>query len=281
MRKTEVPARPFLKWVGGKWQLLEQMRPYFPEKYNNYFEPFLGGGAVFFYLKPKRAFLNDINKTLVQAYKVLRDAPEDLISHLRSLQKSFYRLTEEEQRKMYTDIRRQYNDASLRNTRKVALLIFLNKTCFNGVYRENRSGKFNVPFGKNKKPRILDEDNLLRVSSALKGVVITDGSFKDCLSRAKKGDFIYFDPPYYPVSKTSSFTSYAEHGFAEKEQFKLKKLFDQLDKRGCLLMLSNSYTPFVRDLYEGYRFVEINANRALNCKADGRGKIKEYLIMNY
>lgn len=281
MPKSEPQAKPFLKWVGGKWQLLEQMRPFFPRSFNTYFEPFLGGGAVFFYLKPKKAVLNDINKTLIEAYRVLKDDPKELIYELEIFQKHFYKLNVEGQQKMYLEIRKSFNEHPTHDVRRVSYLIFLNKTCFNGVYRENQSGEFNVPFGKNTRPRILDKENLESVSRALKNTEITSGNFANILSKAKKGDFVYLDPPYYPISKTSSFTNYAEGGFAEKEQIKLKEVFEKLDRKGCLVLLSNSHTPFIRDLYNGYRFEEINANRALNCKAEGRGKIKEYLIMNY
>lgn len=261
--------------------MLAQLDKFFPKKYGSYFEPFLGGGAVFFYLKPKKAYINDINETLVFTYKALKDDPQEIISLLERLKREYLKKSEEERKSFYLKIRRDFNSLKNLDHKKAAYLIFLNKTGYNGMYRENSSGELNVPFGKYKNPNILDLENLISVSKVLKGATISSLSFEDAVSKAKKGDFVYFDPPYYPLSKTANFTGYAENGFLEEQQVKLRDTFKALDKKGCFVMLSNSYTPFIKELYKGYRLETVNANRAINCKANGRGKIKEYVILNY
>lgn len=272
---------PFVKWVGGKRQLLRQFRElglYPPEGFdpveNTYFEPFVGGGAVFFDLLPKKAVLSDMNKELVTTYKVIRDDVEALI---QSLEKHTY------SKSHFLKVR-ALNPEQLSDAAVAARFIYLNRTCFNGLYRVNSKGQFNVPFGAYKNPRICDATNLRRVSLALKHVTIRHEDYSHVLKRAKKGDFVYFDPPYHPLTATASFTSYTAGGFSAEDQIKLRDTFLELHKRGCYLMLSNSKTSFISKIYSEIRQVNISdiaAGRALNSKAEKRGKIMEVLVTNY
>jgi len=280
-RNKDIKARPFLKWVGGKAQLLSQFEKYFPQDFNNYFEPFIGGGAVYFDLSPAKAHINDVNVTLISTYKNLKNNSEEIIRILKKLDAEYKKKDEQERSELFYKIREKFNDLSDSEIKKSAYLIFLNKTCFNGMYRENSKGGFNSPFGKYKNPPILDQENLKNVSSILRHTKLTSVSFEKAIKEAKKGDFVYFDPPYHPLNKTSNFTGYHENGFSEKDQIKLKEVVDELDKKGCFVMLSNSYTSFIKELYGKYRQETVMANRAINCKASGRGKIKELLILNY
>ena len=273
--------KPFVKWVGGKRQLLTQFRLmnlYPPEKFDpktgRYFEPFVGGGAVFFDLLPEKAFLSDLNNDLVITYNVIKKEVEKLISTLKK---------HKTDKEYFLKIRAQ-NSNELTDLEIASRFIFLNRTCFNGMYRVNSKGGFNVPFGKYTNPLICDEQNLRKVSNALKEVEIKKQDYKEVLKKAKKGDFVYFDPPYYPVSKTSSFTSYTSEAFLEKEQTELRDTFSELSKRGCFVMLSNSDTSFINEIYSGFkgvRITKVEAGRAINSKASGRGKITEVLVTNY
>lgn len=273
--------RPFVKWVGGKRQLLKQFRElglYPPEAFNpitsTYHEPFVGGGAVFFDLLPKNAKLSDLNNELVITYNVIKNNVEELI---KSLQKHIY------DKEYYLEVRAKKVE-NLSDVEIASRFIFLNRTGFNGLYRVNKSGQFNVPFGRYSNPVICDEDNLRRVSDVLQDVVVTHQDYKNVLGTAKSGDFIYFDPPYYPINTTSSFTSYTVEGFLEKEQTELRDTFVKLHERGCFVMLSNSDTPFINKLYSELERVSINkiiAGRAINSKGSKRGKINEVLITNY
>lgn len=273
--------KPFVKWVGGKRQLLKQFRAshlYPPEAFNpiknNYFEPFVGGGAVFFDLLPNKAFLSDLNKELVTTYNVIKNDVESLVKHLKK-----YKY----EKKYFLKIRSQKVGA-LTDLEIASRFIYLNRTAFNGLYRVNSKGEFNVPFGKYTNPQICDADNLRKVSGVLQNVEIKHQDYKEVLKKAKKGDFIYFDPPYFPVSKTASFTSYTKEGFLEKEQVELRNVFVELHKRGCFVMLSNSDTPFINEIYSGIRGVRISkiqAGRAINSKGSARGKITEVLVTNY
>ncbi len=273
--------KPFVKWVGGKRQLLTQFRKmnlYPPELFNvktgKYFEPFVGGGAVFFDLLPEKGFLSDLNKELVTTYNVIKENVDALISSLKK---------HKNDKEYFLKVRTQ-NPAELSDLSVASRFIFLNRTCFNGMYRVNKSGGFNVPFGKYSSPLICDAENLKKVSKALQGIEIKHQDYKAVLKKAKKGDFIYFDPPYYPVSKTASFTSYTAESFLDKEQIELRDTFIELHKRGCFVMLSNSDTPFINKIYAGHNGVRINkveAGRAINSKGSGRGKVKEVLITNY
>ena len=278
---VEDKPKPFVKWVGGKRQLLKQFRElnlYPPECFNpesnTYFEPFVGGGAVFFDLLPKHAELSDTNRELVITYNVIKDNVDGLI---KSLKKHIYN------KEYYLGVRAQ-DINELSDIEIASRFIFLNRTGFNGMYRVNKSGQFNVPFGRYKNPLICDENNLRKVSEALQGITITHRDYKDVLELAKIGDFIYFDPPYYPLNPTSSFTAYTAKGFFEKEQIELRDTFVKLHERGCFVMLSNSDTPFINELYSGLEGVSVNkiiAGRAINSKGSKRGKINEVLITNY
>lgn len=273
--------KPFVKWVGGKRQLLRQFRElclYPPEDFNpitnTYYEPFVGGGAVFFDLLPKNAELSDLNSELVTTYNVIKNSVDELI---QSLQKHIY------DKEYYLEVRARKAEV-LSDVEVASRFIFLNRTGFNGLYRVNKSGQFNVPFGRYNNPVICDKDNLQRVSDALQDVVIKHQDYKSVLKTAKSGDFVYLDPPYYPINATSSFTSYTAEGFLEKEQVELRDTFIKLHKKGCFVMLSNSDTPFINDLYSELDRVVINkitAGRAINSKGSGRGKITEVLVTNY
>lgn len=281
IQKNKLKAKPFLKWVGGKKKIIPQIKQYIPENYCRYFEPFIGGGALFFDLEPKIAYINDINKILISAYKNIKNHPYEIIKKLEDLQKIFYEKNNEERKIYFYEIRDAFNNTEYDSFLKTSYIIFLNKTCYNGMYRENSKGKFNVPFGRYKNPKILDEKNILAVSKLLQNVIITDYSFEKAVENAESGDFIYFDPPYHPLSITSNFTSYSNGGFTKKDQIKLRDVFKDLHKRNCFVMLSNSDTEFIREIYEEFTQKTVSAARSINCKAAGRGKINELLIMNY
>lgn len=280
-RQLEEKPKPFVKWVGGKRQLLKQFRHldlYPPDGFdplkNVFFEPFVGGGAVFFDLLPKKAILSDLNWELVTTYNVIRNSVGRLIA---SLKRHRYE-------KAYYLSMRAKNPKKMSAVETASRFIYLNRTGFNGMYRVNSRGEFNVPFGRYKNPIICDEVNLRRVSKALRYAVIRHQDYKLVLERAKKGDFVYFDPPYYPVSRTASFTSYTAELFLENEQVQLRDTFKKLHKRGCFVMLSNSDTPFINEIYSGVSGVKISkvrAGRAINSNASKRGKILEVLVTNY
>lgn len=273
--------KPFVKWVGGKRQLLKQFRLlglYPPETFDaevaKYFEPFLGGGAVFFDLMPDKAYLSDLNEELVTTYNVIKSDVEKLIT---SLQKH------KNDKEYFLNIRAQ-DPKSLSYIDVASRFIYLNRTCFNGMYRVNSKGGFNVPYGKYNNPLICDSENLLRVSRALQQVEIKHQDYKETLKNAKKGDFIYLDPPYHPVSSTSSFTSYTKESFLEKEQLELRDTYAKLHKRGCFVMLSNSDTPFINEAYskiKGVKISKVQAGRAINSVGSKRGKVSEVLVTNY
>lgn len=273
--------KPFVKWVGGKRQLVKQFREldlYPPDQFNpisnTYYEPFVGGGAVFFDLLPVKAELSDLNKELVITYNVIKNDVENLII---SLKKHVY------DKEYFLTIRSQKIE-DLSDIEIASRFIFLNKTGFNGMYRVNKKGQFNVPFGNYKNPTICDENNLRHVSRELQMVNIKHSDYKTVLNTAVKGDFIYFDPPYHPLNSTSSFTAYTVNAFLEKEQLELRDTFIKLHKRGCYVMLSNSDTPFINEIYSGIKGIKINkvyAGRSINSKASGRKKISEVLITNY
>lgn len=266
---------PFVKWAGGKRQLIPQMVSYLPKQFNTYIEPFVGGGALFFYMLPEKAILIDTNEELINCFQVIKNNVKELIELLKN---------HRNEKKYYYQIRaldrkpQSYNRLS--KIEKASRMIYLNRCCYNGLYRVNSKGQFNVPFGKYKNPKFCDEENLNAVSSALKNVDIIHGSFETCLDHSKVGDFVYFDPPYHPLSLTSSFTSYTKENFGKESQRKLFNVFKQLDERGCKLLLSNSYNTFILDLYKEYQVVLLNARRAINSDATKRGIIKEVLVLN-
>ncbi len=278
----ENKPKPFVKWVGGKRQLLKQfkmMNLYPPKDFNpskaRYFEPFVGGGAVFFDLLPQKAVLSDLNSELIITYNVIKNDVGKLIKSLKKYKHN---------KEYFLKIRERVPE-KLSDVERASRFIYLNKTCFNGMYRVNLSGKFNVPFGSQANPLICDEGNLLKVSDALKNVKIIKQDYKQVLKNAKKGDFIYFDPPYYPLNRTSSFTGYTADGFLEKEQEELKNAYFELHKKGCFVMLSNSNTEFIKKLYSNLdkkiKVHKVDATRMINSDATKRGKIKEVLVVNY
>lgn len=275
-----IEPKPFLKWAGGKQRLITQYKAYFPVKFSRYFEVFLGGGAVFFHLRNEGrlksgCYLFDNNRELVNAYTAVRDGVEPLIRLLEQHR-------ENHSASYYYGIRgRDRGDAPLTPLEAAARTLYLNKTCYNGLFRVNSRGEFNVPMGSYAKPRILDAENLRAASRALEGSAIETRHFREVPALAEKGDFIYFDPPYAPSSKTAGFTSYTPGAFTEADQHELRDMFRTLTEKGCLCMLSNSHTPLVMRLYGDFRVEIISAGRAINSKAEARGPVTEVLVLNY
>ncbi|AWC27147.1 DNA methyltransferase [Bacillus cytotoxicus] len=270
-------AQPFLKWAGGKRQLLPEIRKYLPQKIKTYYEPFIGAGAVLFDIQPKKAVINDINTELVNVYETIKNHADELIEDLKKHKNDkdyFYEIRDLDRRPEYKQ---------LSPIERASRIIYLNKTCFNGLFRVNSQGQFNVPFGKYKNPQIVNEVVIRAVHNYLSSndVQIMNEDFETVVETAKKGDFVYFDPPYDPVSDTSSFTGYSLDGFNKDDQKRLKYLFVELDKRGVNVMLSNSATDFIKELYEGFNIQIVSASRNINANASGRGKIDEVLVMNY
>lgn len=276
------PCCPFVKWVGGKRGLISQLLPLFPNEFENYHEPFLGGGAVFYelyskgLLKDKKIFLSDINDELINAYLQVKENPTKLIAELKKYQKNhskdFYYLTRSKDR--------EENFKKISPIKRAVRFIYLNKTCFNGLYRVNSNGYFNVPMGSYKNPNIADEEAIFNASEALQNATIKCQSFTNVLNDVKGGDFVYFDPPYYPLSETASFTAYSKDGFLEAEQIKLFEVFKELSTRGCKVAQSNSDTEFIKNLYKDFDINIVMMNRFINSKSDDRGKIKEVLVRN-
>lgn len=267
-----VTASPFLKWAGGKGQLLPWLEPFFPRGFRRYIEPFLGGGAVFFHVQPRQAILGDANPELINCYQVVRDSVEDLIEHLHG---------HRYEREYFYEVRAQ-DTRELEPLERASRFIFLNKTCYNGLYRENRQGQFNVPFGKYARPpRIVNPANLRAASHLLRPHDLLCASFEETVDHARAGDFIYLDPPYLPVSATANFTQYIRHAFRDADQQWLAQAVRTLSERGCLVLLNNSDSPRVRWLYEGFRISEAQAPRAINCDPAKRQPVVELIITNY
>ena len=275
LEKLQQETYPIVKWVGGKRQLMFELLKNMPETYNRYFEPFIGGGALFFYLQPDNAYISDMNEELINLYQVVRDNVDELVADLQKhdISKEYFmeirNIDRTEEYKNWSDVK------------KASRFIYLNRTCFNGMYRVNSKGEFNVPFGHYKNPRILDENNLINCSNLLQKTEIKHADFSEILKKVKKGDLVYFDPPYVPLSETSSFTSYTKDGFDMDMQFKLRDVCDELDSMGVKFLLSNSDTKLVNELYENYNIKKVFASRQINANADGRGKITEVLVRNY
>jgi DNA adenine methylase len=269
-------CKPPIKWVGGKRQLLTQLLPLLPKSYNNYYEPFFGGGALFFSLKPLNANIYDSNPELINLYKVIKNKPSELIELLHQHVNEhdyFYKI-----RALDRD---EVVFKSLSDVERASRFVYLNKTAYNGLWRVNSKGQNNVPYGRYVNPMIVDAENILNCSIALKTAKIQCSDFTGITNSISKDDFVYFDPPYYPINITSNFTSYTKSGFDEEMQYKLKELCDYLNKIGAKFMLSNSHTPLIQNLYKDYIQTEVQASRAINCKASGRGKIKEIVVRNY
>lgn len=268
---------PFLKWVGGKRQLMNDIEPLIPSKISTYYEPFIGGGAVFLNQQPKRAVINDYNAELINVYKMVRDNVEELIEDLA---------THENESEYFYKIRLQDREEGfdeLSALKRASRVIYLNKTCFNGLYRVNSSGEFNTPFGRYKSPNIVNEPVLRAVSKYLQNndIQLLSGDFEDALKGARKGAFVYLDPPYDPLSKSSNFTGYVEGGFGSDQQERLRDTCIKLHQKGVNFLLSNSATPFIKDLYQDFEIIEVGAKRHINSVASKRGEVTEVLVRNY
>lgn len=294
-------AKPFLKWAGGKSQLIPAIEAALPAAIKSkesltYIEPFVGSGAVMFWFLQKfpnvrHAIINDVNTDLTRAYKVIKEEPYKLIDGLMAIQHQYYNFsTEEERRNFFLIKREEFNLRRSCSVENTVLLIFLNRTCFNGLYRVNSKNHFNVPFGKYNKPKICDAETILADSDVLQRVTILNGDYKETLNYAKEDSFFYFDPPYKPISKTSSFNSYAKGVFDDSEQIRLKQFCDQLNAKNCKWLLSNSDPKntnpednFFDDLYteEGTCINRVKAKRTINSNSTKRGEINELLISNY
>jgi len=299
-------AKPFLKWAGGKRQLLSQFDTLYPielklKKIKNYYEPFVGGGAVFFDVaqnyEVENAFLYDINEELILAYKVIQKDIFKLIEFLHRYEKQYKKLDDEKRKEYYYELRDNYNlqrfnidynKYSENWIPRVAQAIFLNKTCFNGLFRFNSKGGFNSPMGRYKNPKILDESNLLNVSKLLEIATIKKADFREVKNDIRNNSFVYFDPPYRPISKTSSFTSYSKFNFQDDEQLQLASLFYKLDQQGHKLMLSNSdpkntnpNDDFFETIYEKFNITRVDAKRSINSNGSKRNSIKEIVVTNY
>jgi len=276
-RMIKINSLGFIKWAGGKKQLLEQFKMFFPQRIERYFEPFVGGGAVLFYVlqnyNPSYVLISDINEELINCYKIIKTNVSELI---KSLNKHKVKHNMEYYYKI-----RSLNPKGLSDIERASRFIYLNKTCFNGLYRVNSNGKFNVPMGSYKNPAIIQDKDLLVISNLLAEVEIKNISFEEITKYATVGDFIYFDPPYYPLNKTSSFTTYTKDSFLENEQKTLAKVFSDLHNKGCKLMLSNSDTNLIKHLYKDFNIHFVKANRMINCDATKRGKINEIVVTNY
>ena len=272
-------AQPFLKWAGGKGQLLSQLDPFFPKGMARYIEPFVGGGAVFFHLKAgfpqMQPFLRDNNAEIVNAFTMVRDAPDRLMELLDGHRGQY----EKDGDHYYYLIRSQHRLVG--PVERAARVIFLNKTCFNGLWRVNSRGEFNVPVGSSKKASLYDRTNLLAASRALHGADLKARDFRETLMEAGNGDFAYVDPPYHPLSPTSAFTAYTKDDFGVAEQEELAAIFADASRKGAKLMLSNSDTKFVRKLYQNFEIREVQARRAINCRGDKRGIVSEVVVTNY
>jgi DNA adenine methylase len=268
-------AKPFLKWVGGKTQLLPELTAKISQDMETYFEPFLGGGALFFHRIRANSILLDCNQELTNTYNIVKNQVDDLIEDLKQHifnHEYYYRIRNVDRTKEYE---------SWSAVKKASRLIYLNKTCFNGLYRVNSKGQFNTPIGRYKNPKIVDEENLRACSQALQKAQVLTGSFLDIEDKITKNDFVYFDPPYAPLNDTSSFTTYTQDGFDATMQLNLRSLCDRLNAKGIRFMVSNSNAPLILDLYKDYKIDYIYATRAINSKGDRRGKIPEVIITNY
>lgn len=277
MAKNKLVA-PVVKWVGGKRQLLDEITPLLPKRISSYCEPFLGGGAVLFSIQPSKAIVNDLNEDLITVYKVIKGDVEALIQSLEKHENTsdyFYAIRDMDRDKEAYQI--------ISDIERASRLIYLNKTCFNGLFRVNSAGEFNSPFGHYKNPNIVNEPVLRAVSKYFNASSISFYSedFSDTLDRVRKGGFVYLDPPYDPVSDTANFTGYNKGGFDKNEQIRLKECCDVLTRRGVKFLLSNSATTFIKDLYQGYDIKIVKAKRAINSDASKRGAIEEVLIRNY
>ena len=275
MQKEAIPA--FLKWAGGKRRLISNLERYFPKKIDRYFEPFLGAGSMFFHIKqkynPNHCEISDINKDLINTFIAVRDRPKLLIKHLREFKQNHGK-------KFYYEVRDKFNHNRFRGVRRCAVFIYLNKTCFNGLYRVNKSGEFNVPLGKYKNPEIFNEETIFAAHSLLRGVVIKHQDYRKILSNIRKNDFVYLDPCYDPIKRTS-FVHYTPERFQIKDRIALSQFIWSIKSIGGNALLSNNDIPEIRKIYSEFNIVEIEAPRCINSDADKRGKIVELAISTY
>lgn len=279
IQQIQSTLQPFTKWTGGKRQLLPVIKSLMPDDYNNYFEPFIGGGAVFFDLIPKKATINDFNSELINCYHQIKDNPEKLIELLTEHQKK-------NSKEYYLELRSADRDGRINDmtdTERAARIMYMLRVDFNGLYRVNSKNQFNVPYGRYKNPKIVDSELILSISSYLNNndIRILNGDFEEAIKNVQAGDFVYFDPPYIPLSETSAFTSYTHEGFSYEEQVRLRNVFKRLNEKGAYVMLSNSSSPLVEELYEGFNIHKVNATRTNGAKASSRGKIAEIIVTNY
>lgn len=300
-------AKPFVKWAGGKTQLLEEIRKHYPSRIEKYCEPFVGGGAVLFDVlqksKPEKVLINDINPNLINTYVQIKSNVDGLCEKLNQLQNQYYEKSAEEKKSFFYEKRERFNEIkfvdavvepavteprrSIETIEKAALFIFLNKTCFNGLYRVNKKGFFNVPWNRAKSPLIFDEENLRACSKLLQNVEITCSDYKNCDNFCDEKTFVYIDPPYRPLTKTAAFTSYSENGFGDKEQIELEKFVAEISEKGAKVLVSNSdpknvdeNDEFFDELYSAFDIERISAARMINSNAKKRGKVNELLITN-
>ncbi|HEM3669171.1 TPA: DNA adenine methylase [Streptococcus suis] len=279
LQRTQPTLQPFTKWTGGKRQLLPVIKSLMPDNYNSYFEPFIGGGAVFFELIPKKAIINDFNSELINCYRQIKDNPQKLIELLVEHQKN-------NSKDYYLELRSVDRDDrihAMTDTERAARIMYMLRVDFNGLYRVNSKNQFNVPYGRYKNPKIVDSDLILSISQYLNNnnITILTGDFEKAVEDAGAGDFVYFDPPYIPLSETSAFTSYTHEGFSYEDQVRLRDVFRKLDKKGAYVMLSNSSSPLVEELYKGFNVHKVEATRTNGAKASSRGKISEFIVTNY
>lgn len=289
-------AKPFVKWVGGKSQLLKKIKQKYPQHIEKYCEPFVGGGAVLFDIlqnfHPREVLINDINKELINTYFQVKNNCEDLILQLENIQTAYLNLIQEERKIFFYEKRNRYNELKVNgddveNLEKASLFIFLNKTCFNGLYRVNSKGLFNVPFNNARNPLICDEENLRACNQLLQNVTLKTGDYKDCENFIDEQTFVYIDPPYRPLTQTSAFTSYSENQFSDKEQIELAKFIEKISEKGALILASNSDPKninkednFFDDLYSNFEIERVSASRMINSNSEKRGTVKEILISN-
>ncbi|AZR98335.1 TPA: DNA adenine methylase [Streptococcus suis] len=279
LQRTQPTLQPFTKWTGGKRQLLPVIKSLMPDNYNSYFEPFIGGGAVFFELIPKKAIINDFNSELINCYRQIKDNPQKLIELLVEHQKN-------NSKDYYLELRSVDRDDrihAMTDTERAARIMYMLRVDFNGLYRVNSKNQFNVPYGRYKNPKIVDSDLILSISQYLNknNIEILTGDFEKAVEDVGAGDFVYFDPPYIPLSETSAFTSYTHEGFSYEDQVRLRDVFRKLDKKGAYVMLSNSSSPLVEELYKGFNIHKVEAIRTNGAKASSRGKISEFIVTNY
>ncbi len=274
--------KPLLKWAGGKRHIADVLEAHLPRDWNSgaYFEPFLGGAALFLHLAPKHSHLSDVNSKLIGFYREVRDNPDGLFNSIETVADKFDSLPDRDKREFFLELRCDFNNSQ--DAQELPTLFYsLNKLCFNGLYRENSKGEFNVPFGQKKSFPRPNRADFLDVAARLAGSELQVADFEHTIAQCKPGDFVYFDPPYIPVNPTSSFTSYSSEGFGLRDQNRLAQTLIDLGQRGVKAMLSNSFTPLTAEIYSGLRHVKISAPRMVSANGAGRGMIDELLVMNY